>query len=92
MPVQNSNFKICARPDLTINLLKRLILTTFNTILCQKEQLTYLLCIRRLLVRKHLLITPKKSKLKIFHRNVCLSKKVLFRKLPVQKTGRTGPG
>ena len=27
-------------------------------------------------------ITPKKSKLKILHRNVCLSKKELLRKLP----------
>ena len=37
-------------------------------------------------------ITPKKSKLKNFHRNFCLSKKDVFRKRPVQKTGRMGPG
>ena len=44
------------------------------------------------LLRKYLVITPQKSKLKNHHRNFCLSKKEVFRKLPVQKTGRTGPG
>ena len=36
-------------------------------------------------LEKYLIITPKKSKLKI------LSKKEVFRKLLIQKTGRTGP-
>ena len=36
--------------------------------------------------------TPKKSKLKILYRNFYLSKKEVFRKLPVQKKGRMGPG
>ena len=34
---------------------------------------------------------PQKSKLKIFTEFFCLSKKEVFRKLPVQNTGRTGP-
>ena len=37
---------------------------------------------------KLLVITPKKSKLKVIHRNFRLfSKKELFRELPVKKTG-----
>ena len=42
---------------------------------------------------KYLVITPKtkKSKLKILQRNFCLFKNEVFRKLLVQKTGRTGP-
>ena len=38
------------------------------------------------------LFTAKKSKLKILHRNFCLSKKEDFMKQPVQKTGRRVPG
>ena len=30
--------------------------------------------------------------MKNHHRNFCLSKQEVFRKLPVQKTGKTGPG
>ena len=41
---------------------------------------------------KYLVITPRKAKLKMLYRNLCPSKKEVFRKLPVQKTGRTGPG
>ena len=37
-------------------------------------------------------ITKKKSKLKILQMNFCLSKKLVVRKLLVQKTGRTGHG
>ena len=44
------------------------------------------------LLGKYLVITPHKSKLKNHNRNFCLSKQVVFRKLPVQKTGRTDPG
>ena len=76
MPVQNSNFKMSAHPDLD----------------------TYLVCHNMYsryvpedgLLGKYLVFTTQKSKLKNLHRNFCLSKKV-FRKLPVQKTDRTGP-
>ena len=44
------------------------------------------------LLGKHLVITTQKSKMKILHRNFCLSEKEVFRKLPVQKTGKKGPG
>ena len=36
MPVQNSNFKIFASPDLASYLLQILIPATFNSLLCQK--------------------------------------------------------
>ena len=35
MPVQNSNFKISARPDLATNLLQILIPATINSLVCQ---------------------------------------------------------
>ena len=38
MPVQNRNFKISARPGLATDLLQFLIPTTFDSLLCQKEQ------------------------------------------------------
>ena len=37
MPVQNSNFKITARPNSTTNLLQILIPITFYSLSCQKE-------------------------------------------------------
>ena len=37
MPVQNSNFKISACPDLATNLLQILIPATFNSLLCPKR-------------------------------------------------------
>ena len=88
-PVQNSNCKISARPDLAINLLQILIPATINSLVCQKGQFTLQLCPRRWFVTKYLVITPQKSKLKNLHRNVCLSKQFflgncLFRRL----TGR----
>ena len=43
-------------------------------------------------VGKYLVISSKRLKLKISHGIFCLSKKKVFRKLPVQKTGRTDPG
>ena len=44
------------------------------------------------LLGKYLAIIPQKSNLNIPTRNLCLSKmEELFRKLPVQKTGRTRP-
>ena len=44
MPVQNSNSKISAHPDLATQLLQILITTTFNSLLCQKEQFTLQPC------------------------------------------------
>ena len=52
MPVQNSNFKISARPDLATNLLQILIPATINSLVCQKGQFTLQLYPRRLFVRK----------------------------------------
>ena len=95
MPVQNSNFKISARLDLATNLFQILIPTTIKSLMCKKGQCTLQLCPRRWFVRKYLNITrftPQKSKLNSLHRNFCLSKQEVFRKLPVQKTSRTGPG
>ena len=37
MSVQNSNFKISARPDLATNLLQILIPATSNSLVCQKK-------------------------------------------------------
>ena len=91
MPVQNSNFKISARPDLAINLLQILIPATINSLVCQKGNLHFSYVIEDGLLGKYLVITTQKSKLKNFQRNFCLSKQEVFRKLPVQKTGRTGP-
>ena len=47
MPVQNSNFKIFARPDLAIYLLQILLPATFNSLVCQRGQFTLQLCTRR---------------------------------------------
>ena len=52
MPVQNSNFKISARPDLATNLLQILKAATINSLVCQKGQFTLQLCPRRWFVRK----------------------------------------
>ena len=91
MPVQNNNFKISARPDLATSLLQILIPATINSLVCQKGQFTLQLCPRSGLLGKYLVITPRKSKLKN-HRKCCLSKQEVFRTLPDQKKGRTGPG
>ena len=52
MPVQNSNFKNSAHPDLATNLLHILISATINSQVCQKGQFTPHLCPRRWFVRK----------------------------------------
>ena len=52
MLVQNSNFKILARPDLATHLLQIPIPATFNSLVCQKGQFTLQLCPRRWFVRK----------------------------------------
>ena len=93
MPVQNSKFKIFARPDLDTYLLQILIPATFNSLDCVKKgNVHFSYVLEYSLLGKYLVITPKKTKLKNHYRNFCLSKQEVFRKPPVQKTGRTGPG
>ena len=92
MPVQNSNSKISALPNFATNLLQMLISTTFHCLLGQKGQFSLHLCPRRWFDRKMFSYHPQKSKLKTFYRTFCLSKKEVFRKLTVQKTGRTVSG
>ena len=75
----------------TTNSLQILIPTTFKSVLCYKYNLHFSYVMKDGLLGKYLVITPKKSKLKILHRNFCLPKEV-FWKLPVQRKGRTGPG
>ena len=58
MPVQNSIFKISARPDLATYLLQILIPATFNSLVCQKGQFT--LQLEDGLVGNYLVITPHK--------------------------------
>ena len=89
MPVQNNNFKFFAGLDLATYLLQILIPATFNGLVCQKGQFIIQLSTRRWFVWN---ISGYWPKLKNHHRNFCLSKQEVFRKLPVQKTGRTGPG
>ena len=47
MPVQNSNFKIFARPDLATHLFQILLPATFNNLMCQKGQFSLQVCPRR---------------------------------------------
>ena len=58
----------------------------------KKENLHFSYVLEDGLLGKYLVITPKKSKWKNLYRIFCLSKQVVFWKLPVQKTGKTGPG
>ena len=90
LPVQNSNFKISACPDLPTNLLQILIPTTFNGLLCQKGQLTLQLGPRIWLFGKYLVITLQKSKLKILHRKFCLSQKGGLQETACPKDGKDG--
>ena len=52
LPVQNSNFKILACPDLATYLLQILIPATFNSLVYQKGLFTLQLCPRRWFVEK----------------------------------------
>ena len=52
MPVQNSNSKNFARPDLGTYLLQILLPATVNSLVCQKVLFTLQLCTRRWFVRK----------------------------------------
>ena len=73
MPVQNSNFKISARPDLATYLLKILIPATINSLVCQKVQFTLQFCPRRWFVRKIFgYYTPEVKIEKIFMEIFCL--------------------
>ena len=59
MPVQNSNFKISARPDLATDLFQILIPATFNSLLYQKGKVTLQLCPRSFFLRgKYLVVIP----------------------------------
>ena len=92
MPVQNSNFKISARPDLATNLLQILVPATFSSIVYQ-DNLHFSYVLEDGLLGGYLVITPQKTKLKkIFLEIFACPNRRFFRKLPVQKTGRTGPG
>ena len=48
VPVQTSNFKISACPDVATQLLQILIPTTFISLLCRKEQFSHQLCPRNM--------------------------------------------
>ena len=63
MPVQNSNFKSSARPDLATNQFEILIPATFNSLVCKKGQFTLHLCLRRWFVRKIFGYYPPKIKI-----------------------------
>ena len=67
MPVQNSNFKNSARPDLDTYLLQILIPATFNSLVCQKGQFTPQLVLEDGLLGNYLVTTHQKSKLKNHH-------------------------
>ena len=77
MPVQNSNFKSFARPDLATYLLQILIPATFNSLVCQKGQFTLQLCPRRWFVRKIFGYYTPKVKIE----------KSSYKFLPVQRGG-----
>ena len=81
-------------PVQTTNLVQILMQVVYNSILCQKGLFTIQPCpVRCFFWQKYVLLIPhEKSKLKILHRNVCLSKKEVLMKLPIQKTDRSSPG
>ena len=90
--VQNSNSKISGCPDLATNLLQILILTAFNSLVSKKPVYTSYVLSDGLL-GKYLVITPRRSKLKILYlKYFACPRRKFSEKLPVQKTGRTGPG
>ena len=63
LPVQNNNSKISAHPEVATTLLPLLIPSTFNSLMCQKGQFTYLSCHRRWFVRKIFGYYPPKVKI-----------------------------
>ena len=92
MPVQNSNFKISAHPDLATNILRILIPAICDSPLWQKGNFHLSYVLEDGFLGICMVTNPHKIKLKNLLRKYCLSKQESFRKLPVQKTGRTGPG
>ena len=82
MPVQNSNSNISGFTDLATNLLQMLIPAMFDSLLCQKGQLTLKICPISWFVRK--IFGSQKSKLKDLYRDFCLFKKEVFVK-PLSK-------
>ena len=85
MPVQKCNSKISSCPDLTTYLLQ--ILITINTIAYFVKRGNF----HTSQVLENGLLGIK-VKMEIFPRKFFLSKKEVFRKLPVQKTGWMGLG
>ena len=63
MHIQNSTSKFSARPDLATNLLQFLIPNTFDSLLCQKTNLTLQPCPKRWFVRKMFGCYPQKVKI-----------------------------
>ena len=91
MPVQNSNFKISARPDLATRLLQILIPKILYGLLCQKRKFTPQLCHRKWFGRK--IFTSHKSKLKILCRNfACLKRRISGNCLSKRWAGCMSPG
>ena len=74
MPVQNSNSKYSARPDLATNLVQILISTTFDWLFCKKDNIHSRPVLEVGLFENISLLPLKKFKLIILHRNFCLSK------------------
>ena len=62
MPVQNSNSKISAHPDLASQLLQILLSTTLNNLLCQEGQFKHQPCHSRWFVRKIFGCYPQQAK------------------------------
>ena len=90
MHVQNSNFKISARPDLATNLLQILIPAKINSLVCQKGQFALQLCPKRRFVRKIFgYYTPKGQNGKIFlDIFACPSRRFLGNYLSKRQAGR----
>ena len=59
MPVQNSNFKIYARPDLATNLLQILVPAKVNSLVCQKDNLHFSYVLEDGLLGNYWVITVK---------------------------------
>ena len=85
MPVQNSNFKIFARPDLATYLLQILIPATFNSLVCQKGQFTLQLCPRRWFVGKIFGYYTPKITIEIF---TCPNRRFLGNNLSKRQVGQ----
>ena len=92
MSVQNSYFKNFARPDLATYLLQIPLTATFNRLVCQKGHFTLQLCPKRWFVREIFGYYTQKVKIEKSSEKFLPVQHEVFRKLPVQKTGRTGPG